>query len=94
MEEDKAKEEKHIHKKKPLSGLRILICGKGGSGKSSIITLMANVLENKEYEVLAFDGDASNPEGLIRLVRGRGKEAAPKALIELFGGVNVVTCSR
>jgi ABC-type lipoprotein export system ATPase subunit len=27
----------------PLCGRRILICGKGGSGKSTVVALMANV---------------------------------------------------
>jgi CO dehydrogenase maturation factor len=77
---------------KPLSKKRILVCGKGGSGKSTIVTLLSDVLENKKYKVLALDGDASNPEGLLRLMFGKGKEMAPKALIEYFGGVNAVTC--
>jgi len=56
---------------KPLIGKRILICGKGGSGKSSIVTLMAQVLEKKGYPVILIDGDASNPGGLLRLVTDR-----------------------
>ena len=51
--------------RKPFLKKRILICGKGGSGKSSITTLIARVLKNKRYKVLALDGDASNPEGLL-----------------------------
>jgi CO dehydrogenase maturation factor len=76
----------------PLCGRRILICGKGGSGKSTVVALMANVLQRKAYEVLVLDGDASNPEGLIRLLFGVGVEGEPTPLIEFFGGVNVVTC--
>ncbi|MEA3293094.1 MAG: hypothetical protein U9P88_01315 [Patescibacteria group bacterium] len=77
---------------KSLSGKRILVCGKGGSGKSSIVTLMAKVLETKKYKVLALDGDASNPEGLLRLMFGLREEQAPRALIEFFGGTETVTC--
>lgn len=78
--------------KGPLCGKRILVCGKGGSGKSTLVTLLANALQGKEYEVLVLDGDASNPEGLIRLMFGRGVEGEPRPLIEFFGGVDVVTC--
>lgn len=80
------------YQKKPLSRKRILVCGKGGSGKSTVVTLLSNILENKTYEILALDGDASNPEGLLRLMFGKGKDIAPKALIDYFGGINVVTC--
>jgi CO dehydrogenase maturation factor len=53
---------------------------------------MALVLIRKEYEVVVLDGDASNPEGLVRLLFGTGVEGEPKPLIEYFGGVDVVTC--
>lgn len=77
---------------RPLRGRRILVCGKGGSGKSTVVALMAAMLQRKAYEVIVLDGDASNPEGLIRLLFGLGVEGEPKPLIEFFGGVNVVTC--
>ena len=76
----------------PLRAKRILICGKGGSGKSTVVALMSTVLERKSYEVIVLDGDASNPEGLVRLLFGTGVEGEPKPLIEFFGGVDVVTC--
>jgi CO dehydrogenase maturation factor len=77
---------------KPLRGKRILVCGKGGSGKSTIVALMTSALQRKAYEVMVLDGDASNPEGLVRLLFGRGVEGEPKPLIEFFGGIDVVTC--
>ena len=77
---------------KPIAGKRILICGKGGSGKSTITVLMADVLQKKRYDTLVLDGDASNPEGLIRLMFGMGVNNEPKPLLEFFGGINVVTC--
>ncbi|MEJ2007328.1 MAG: adenylyl-sulfate kinase [Acidobacteriota bacterium] len=76
----------------PLRGKRILVCGKGGSGKSTVVALMTKILERKGYEVLVLDGDASNPEGLVRLMFGLGVEGGPKPLIEFFGGVDAVTC--
>ena len=77
---------------KLIAGKRILVCGKGGSGKSTIVALMTDVLQKKGYETLALDGDASNPEGLIRLMFGLGVNNEPKPLLEFFGGINVVTC--
>jgi len=51
--------------KKPLREKRILVCGKGGSGKSTIVSLLATILQRKAYKVMVLDGDASNPEGLV-----------------------------
>lgn len=44
------------------------------------------------YDVIVLDGDASNPEGLVRLLFGVGVDKEPKPLIEYFGGLNAVTC--
>jgi len=77
---------------KPLLGMRIIICGKGGGGKSTITALMAEVLSEKEYEVHVVDGDPSNP-GLYRML---GFEEAPEPLMVFFGGTvftgGKVTC--
>jgi CO dehydrogenase maturation factor len=71
---------------------RILVCGKGGSGKSTLIALLALALERRGYPVVVLDGDASNPEGLVRLLFGKGEQAEPRPLIEFFGGISRVTC--
>jgi len=73
-----------------LCGKRILVCGKGGSGKSTVITLLANVLSKKKYEVVVLDGDASNPGGLARLLFGMKESVKP--LIDFFGGRGKVEC--
>ncbi len=77
---------------KPLNGKRILVCGKGGSGKSTVVALMATTLDRMNYETLILDGDASNPEGLVPLVFGVSGDQRPKPLIEFFGGVDAVEC--
>jgi CO dehydrogenase maturation factor len=76
----------------PLQGKRILVCGKGGSGKSTFVALIAAALQRRDYQVMVLDGDASNPEGLIRLLFGMGIEGEPKPLIDFFGGIARVTC--
>jgi len=73
-----------------LFGKRILVCGKGGSGKSTIITLLANAFSKKKYEVVVLDGDASNPGGLARLLFGLKEGVKP--LIDYFGGREKVEC--
>jgi CO dehydrogenase maturation factor len=40
--------------------MKILICGKGGSGKSTISALLAKKLMNKGYRILVVDTDESN----------------------------------
>jgi CO dehydrogenase maturation factor len=62
--------------------MKIAVCGKGGSGKSTIVALMAKALQKRGYEVLVVDSDESNP-GLYRLL---GLEGRPQPLLELVGG--------
>ena len=61
---------------------KIAVCGKGGSGKSTIVALLANGLRNREYRVLVVDSDESN-SGLHRKL---GFEKRPSPLLELVGG--------
>jgi CO dehydrogenase maturation factor len=62
---------------------RIAVCGKGGAGKSTFVTLLANVLRDKGYPVLTIDTDESNP-GLSRML-GIDKEPKPlKNLLRRF----------
>ena len=68
--------------------MKISVCGKGGSGKSTIVALMANALQKRGYEVLVVDSDESNP-GLYRLL---GLEGRPQPLLELVGGKSIKGC--
>jgi CO dehydrogenase maturation factor len=65
--------------------LKILICGKGGSGKSTIASLLAKDLKNKEYRVLVVDTDESN----YGLSAQLGLEA-PRDLMDQLGGKKTV----
>jgi CO dehydrogenase maturation factor len=79
-------------KKKVLAGKRIGVFGKGGSGKSTIVVLLARVLRNRGYEVCVLDADSTN----IGLHRALGIEQAPVPLLDHFGGLvfsgGLVTC--
>jgi CO dehydrogenase maturation factor len=61
---------------------KIAVCGKGGSGKSTVVTLLAGGLRDRGCRVLVVDSDESNP-GLYRML---GLEKRPKPLLELVGG--------
>lgn len=59
---------------------RIAICGKGGSGKTTVVTLLATALKGNGCKVIVLDADESNP-GLGRLL---GVSHEPHVLQELF----------
>jgi CO dehydrogenase maturation factor len=62
--------------------MKISVCGKGGSGKSTIVALLANEACARGYHVLVVDSDESNT-GLFRMF---GFKTAPVPLMELVGG--------
>jgi len=62
--------------------MKIAVCGKGGSGKSAIVTLIANGMRGKAYKVLVVDSDESN-SGLYRML---GFDRSPVPLMEMVGG--------
>lgn len=61
--------------------MKIMICGKGGSGKSTVSVMLARALKDRGREVLVVDADESN-FGLARLLG----LAPPALLMEHFGG--------
>jgi CO dehydrogenase maturation factor len=61
---------------------KIAVCGKGGSGKSTVAALLARGLQDREARVLVVDSDESNP-GLYRVL---GFDKRPRPLLELVGG--------
>lgn len=62
--------------------MKISICGKGGSGKSTLVTLLANQAQARNLRVLVVDSDESN-SGLFWML---GFENPPFPLMELVGG--------
>jgi CO dehydrogenase maturation factor len=61
---------------------KISVCGKGGSGKSSVVALLAHGVRERGYRVLVVDSDESNP-GLYRVL---GFDKRPEPLLKLVGG--------
>jgi len=61
---------------------KISICGKGGSGKSTVVALLAAELLRRNRSVLVVDSDESN-SGLYRML---GFERGPQPLLDLVGG--------
>ena len=62
--------------------MKIAVCGKGGSGKSTVAALLANEALGRNYKVLVVDSDESN-SGLYRML---GFDQPPAPLMELVGG--------
>jgi CO dehydrogenase maturation factor len=67
---------------KGLNAMKIAVCGKGGSGKSALVTLLAKQALDRNIKVLVVDSDESN-SGLFRMF---GFEKPPVPLMELVGG--------
>jgi CO dehydrogenase maturation factor len=64
--------------------MKISVCGKGGSGKSTIAALLASEARLRGYRVLVVDSDESN-SGLFQML---GFDYPPVPLMELVGGKN------
>ncbi len=79
-------------KKKVLTGKRIGFFGKGGSGKSTTVVLLAQALNHCDYRVCVLDADSTN----VGLHHALGFDRAPVPLLDYFGGMvfsgGLVTC--
>ena len=62
--------------------MKLSVCGKGGSGKSVVTTLMALAAQKRGFSVLVVDSDESN-SGLYRML---GMQSPPAPLLDLVGG--------
>jgi CO dehydrogenase maturation factor len=62
--------------------MKISVCGKGGSGKSSVVTLLAIEAQARGLKTLVVDSDESN-SGLFRML---GLDKPPIPLMALAGG--------
>ena len=62
--------------------MKICICGKGGSGKSTVVALMAEAFQRIGKNVLVLDSDESNANLFWML----GFDRPPQSLMDLIGG--------
>ena len=62
--------------------MKVSVCGKGGSGKSVVVALLAKELGRRGYRVLVVDCDESN-SALHRIL---GFDQPPESVLELMGG--------
>ena len=62
--------------------MKISVCGKGGSGKSSVVSLLAIEARARGLKTLVVDSDESN-SGLFRML---GLDNPPTPLMALVGG--------
>jgi CO dehydrogenase maturation factor len=79
-------------KMKILTGKRIGVFGKGGSGKSTAVVLLAKTLSDHGYAICVLDADSTN----VGLHQAFGLDESPVSLMNYFGGAvfggGTVTC--
>jgi CO dehydrogenase maturation factor len=75
-----------------LTGKRIGVFGKGGSGKSTAVVLLAKALGDRGYPVCILDADSTN----VGIHHALGLDRSPVSLMDYFGGTvfggGTVTC--
>jgi len=91
--EEQNKEEWLMAKRmKALTGKRIGVFGKGGSGKSTAVVLLAKALGDRGYPICVLDADSTN----VGLDQALGLAESPESLMNYFGGTvfrgGTVTC--
>ena len=66
--------------------MKLCICGKGGSGKSTVVCLLAEMFKRRGREVIVLDSDESNNSLAWML----GFSEPPQPLMDFIGGKKAV----
>ncbi len=66
--------------------MKLCVCGKGGSGKSSVVVLLTEALRSRGHSVVVLDSDESNSNLYWML----GFDRPPHPLMELVGGKKLI----
>ena len=77
----KIREYMKAHAPRTSAVSKVAVCGKGGSGKTTVVALLTLALKEAGRRVIVIDADESNP-GLGRML---GIKVEPKPLSDLFG---------
>ena len=75
-------------------GIKISVCGKGGSGKSTLVSLLANAAQTRGLKTLVVDSDESN-SGLFRML-GFNKPPIPLMVLnkKLWAVLNKISSGK
>jgi CO dehydrogenase maturation factor len=65
--------------------MKVLVCGKGGCGKSTVVALLSKEMAKRENKVLVIDSDESNTGLHLRLGMTR-----PEDFMNYFGGKKIL----
>ena len=66
--------------------MKLCVCGKGGSGKSTVVCMLAQMFKDRGREVIVLDSDESNTSLAWML----GFEESPQPLMDFIGGKKAV----
>ena len=66
--------------------MKLCVCGKGGSGKSTVVCLLAEMFQRRGREVIVLDSDESNTSLAWML----GFEESPQPLMDFIGGKKAI----
>jgi CO dehydrogenase maturation factor len=75
-----------VQRKREEKKMKICVCGKGGSGKSTLVALLTMAFKRRGKQVIVLDSDESNTS-LYWLL---GLDGPPRPLMDMVGGKKAV----
>jgi CO dehydrogenase nickel-insertion accessory protein CooC1 len=73
--------------------MKLSVCGKGGSGKSTLVSLLSAAVQAKGLKTLVIDSDESN-SGLFRMLGFRKPPVPLMSLVAVKKGLNKIDSDR